>query len=127
MRRFTEKDAANEGRSYVHSDVFRDGVLEYDIGVLDKIQFDLALFFVNREARSVALGWIEGNEVEMQVSTRTRGLERRPTTKFLRKFEPTEDILYVPGSMFKEYADEASRLMNENLGLTYPYVRIFGH
>lgn len=60
--------------------------------LLDPIQVDIPLAFVNREARGVALPWIHSQRIEL------RFCQKRQHPVFARPFDPERDILYIGDS-----------------------------
>lgn len=79
-------------------------VLDFDMNVLDKTEVEVPLFFVNKEARTVALAWIQQHYIEMRSLVR-----EKPTTAFFRSFRYHEDALYVSRANFADFVNEAER------------------
>ena len=63
---------------------------EFRYDLLDDAEFEVPLFFVNREARSTALAWIREQGIEIHPC------EDRHYPVFVKAFDPTRDALYVP-------------------------------
>lgn len=58
--------------------------------LLDEIQFDVPLAFVNHEARHIALAWLHKQGIETRICKRTR------SPIFIRSFDSHRDALYIP-------------------------------
>lgn len=70
---------------------------EFCHSLLDDIQFEVLLFFVNREARGIALAW-----VHKQGLTICFHKNRQPLI-LVRPFDPIHDTLYVPLNKWDEF------------------------
>ena len=64
--------------------------IEFFHDLLDYVQFEVPLFFVNHEARGITLSWI--HEQGLKIHFR----EDRCSLIFERLFDPIHDTLYVP-------------------------------
>jgi hypothetical protein len=62
---------------------------EFHHELLDDVQLEVPLVFVNREARGIALPWLRGQGIEI------RPCEDRQYPIFVRPFDPVRDALYV--------------------------------
>lgn len=62
---------------------------EFRHDLLDDIQFEIPLVFVNREARGNALAWVREQGIEI------RPREDRQYPVFVRPFDPMRDALYI--------------------------------
>ncbi|KAI1204950.1 uncharacterized protein F4807DRAFT_445119 [Annulohypoxylon truncatum] len=94
-RRLTESDEGFDPSNDEHNLNF-----EFRYDLLDDIQFELPLAFVNREARNIALAW-----------AREQGFKMRPRKGgqyplFWRPFEPSRDVLFVPFDKWDEFRCE---------------------
>lgn len=98
VRSLPESDAKEMGIGYDGTHLLQ----EFDTDRLDKVETDVPLFFVNREARSVAISWIHQHRIEMRSFIR----DRKPILKFFRNFEGPEDALYVGSSRLDDLANE---------------------
>lgn len=58
--------------------------------LLDDVEVNVPLFFVNREARSIALAWCRSQRISMRFS----GNQHSPI--FARPFNSQQDVVYVP-------------------------------
>ncbi|GIJ91453.1 hypothetical protein Asppvi_010418 [Aspergillus pseudoviridinutans] len=68
--------------------------------LLDQVEVNVPLFFVNREARSIALAWCR----EQGISVRFSGNQQSPI--FARPFNSQHDVLYVPLEQWDEFLVE---------------------
>ncbi|RHZ43799.1 2EXR domain-containing protein [Aspergillus thermomutatus] len=57
--------------------------------LLDHVEVEVPLYFVNREARRIALAWCREQEISMRFSG-------NQSPVFARPFNPEHDVLYVP-------------------------------
>lgn len=62
---------------------------EFRHDLLDDVQFEVPLVFVNREARGIALAWVREQGIEI------RPREDRQYPAFVRPFDPMRDALYI--------------------------------
>ncbi|KAL9097658.1 MAG: hypothetical protein Q9163_006314 [Psora crenata] len=62
---------------------------EFRHDLLDKVQFEVPLVFVNREAHGIALAWVREQGIEI------RPRRDRQYPDFVRAFDPIRDALYV--------------------------------
>ena len=93
----------------------------WDYNSLQETYFNVPLFFVNYEARGVALDWLHKHGIE----TRTIiGVENRPRCVFLRSWNLERDAIYVPVKLWNEFLQEPVSRMNraENEGRTFTMV-----
>jgi hypothetical protein len=82
-------------------------ILEFRHDLLDQVQVEAPLVFVNREARGTALTWLREQGVEK------RFLEERQCHVFVRQFDPIRDTLYLTSNRANDFYSE-------------PYDRLFG-
>lgn len=68
---------------------------------LGSVTFELALAFVNREARGIALAWIQGRGVSFQPRPGSHAVCTRP-------FDPTFDALYLSPAHWDDFHAEAT-------------------
>lgn len=101
-RRLTEAD---EG--YSPEDDELNLKLEFFHSRLDHVQFEIPLFFVNREARGIALSWIEKQGLKIYFH---KGKE---TFYFTRPFNPEHDTLYIPFDRWEQFLDEPTNRLCE--------------
>ena len=73
---------------------------EFRYDLLDDAEFEVSLFFVNREARSIALAWLREQRIEI------RPCEDRHYPVFVKAFEPLRDALYVPLDKWDNFVSE---------------------
>ena len=73
---------------------------EFRHDLLDNIQFEIPLVFVNREARGIALAWVR----EQGIKIRPRENKQYPL--FLRSFDPIRDTLYVTLNKWDDFLIE---------------------
>lgn len=83
------------------SDESKELPLVFQHHLLDKIQIEIPLAFVNHEARNVALSWIYKQDIKVRFSNNTQPYI------LTREFDPLSDALYVP-------FDKISDFLNEN-------------
>ncbi|RHZ53849.1 hypothetical protein CDV55_100260 [Aspergillus turcosus] len=62
----------------------------FDPELLDHVEVNVPLFFVNREARAIALAWCHSQGISIRFS----GNQQSPI--FARPFNSEQDVLYVP-------------------------------
>ena len=62
---------------------------EFRYDLLDVVQFEVALFFVNREAHDIALAWMREHGIEI------RAREDRQSPVFVCPFNLIRDVLYI--------------------------------
>ncbi|KAJ8062850.1 hypothetical protein OCU04_008105 [Sclerotinia nivalis] len=108
-RIFTESDPGycdEVSENYSSEDLNRN--FEFRFNLLDKIQFQTPLMFVNHEARDIVLSW-----------ARTVGLEicgGTLTPRLALPFNPARDILYVPLEQWDEfYVEPYDRSFEEDM------------
>ncbi|KAI0880279.1 uncharacterized protein GGS22DRAFT_175631 [Annulohypoxylon maeteangense] len=94
-RHLTESDEGFDPSNDEHNLNF-----EFRYDLLDDVQFELPLAFVNREARDIALAW-----------AREQGFKARPRKDsqyplFQRPFDPSRDGLFVPYDKWDEFRCE---------------------
>lgn len=68
--------------------------------LLHHVQFEVPLFFVNREARGIAYSWIHEQGIKICFH------KGRQSLIFIRPFDPKHDTLYVPLNKWKEFLCE---------------------
>lgn len=73
---------------------------EFRHDLLDVVQFELPLFFVNREARNIALAWVREHGTEI------RALEGRQSLVFVCPFNPIRDVLYIALDKWDDFLRE---------------------
>jgi len=73
---------------------------EFRYDLLDDIQFEMPLVFVNREARGIALAWVREQGIEI------RPREDRQYTVFVRPFDPMRDALYITLDKWDDFLRE---------------------
>ncbi|KAI0837990.1 hypothetical protein F5Y06DRAFT_58743 [Hypoxylon sp. FL0890] len=96
-RRLTESD-----KGYLPDDDIDNMELRFRHDLLDNdAQFNVPIFYVNREARSIALAWVR--EQGIQIRSRADG-----QLHFVRPFDVQRDVLYVPDDRWKDFCEEAS-------------------
>ena len=71
---------------------------QWNYQLLDEPHLDIPLVFVNREARSIALDWIQKNDIKIRFQQSSRRLI------FTRSWAMFEDILYVPADQAHQFA-----------------------
>ena len=77
---------------------------EFRHDVLDAVQIEMPLFFVNHEARNIALTWIHKHNIEMRVYAHKEGQLQAPV--FVSPFDPIHDALYVSIDEWDEFLCE---------------------
>lgn len=73
---------------------------EFRHDLLDVVQFKVPLFFVNREARNIALAWVREHGIEI------RARENRQSPVFVCPFNPIRDVLYIALDKWDEFLRE---------------------
>jgi len=73
---------------------------EFRHDLLDVVQFEVPLFFVNREARNIALAWVREHGIEMSAR------EDRQSPVFVCPFNPIRDVLYIALDKWDEFLRE---------------------
>ena len=73
---------------------------EFRHDLLDDVQFEMPLVFVNREARSIALAWIREHGIDL------RPRKGRHYPVFVRRFDPARDTLYVALDRWDDFLRE---------------------
>ncbi|MCJ1387964.1 hypothetical protein MMC18_000807 [Xylographa bjoerkii] len=71
---------------------------------LDAVQVDISLFFVNREARHIALAWIHKHNIQIRIHALKYGQVQPPV--FVSPFDPIHDALYVAVDKWHEFLCE---------------------
>lgn len=82
------------------SDESKELPLVFQHHLLDNIQIEIPLVFVNHEARDVALSWIHKQDIKVRFSNNTQ-----PYT-LTREFDPMCDALYVPPDKIFDFLNE---------------------
>lgn len=83
-----------------------DLTLEFQHDRLDPVEFEVALAFVNHEARGIAIAWIRERGFAMQLRE-----DRDPVG--VRRFDPTIDALYVGINQWDDFHQDAYNRMAE--------------
>lgn len=84
--------------------------LEFRYELLDDIQVELPLVFVNREARGIALAWALHQGINMCFC------KDRQCHIFIRPFNPKLDALYIaPNRLYDFYAESSDRIFEPDL------------
>ena len=78
--------------------------IEFRHDLLDVVQVQIPLFFVNREARNVALAWIQKHDITIRAYAREYGQSKAPV--FVSRFDPTHDALFVAVDKWNEFLCE---------------------
>jgi hypothetical protein len=73
---------------------------------LDKLHFDIPIFFVNSEARDIATTWLREKGLEVKVYPGPVPGHQQPWCTFARTFRPHRDILYVPDGKSADFHSE---------------------
>ncbi|MCJ1436609.1 hypothetical protein MMC27_005989 [Xylographa pallens] len=73
---------------------------EFRLELLDVVQIKVPSFFVNREARKIALGWVRKHGIEI------RSHKDKTFPIFVSFFNPTRDVLYVALDRWDEFFRE---------------------
>lgn len=91
--------------------------MKYRHEFLDRVEVDIPLFFVNREARGIVRGWMSRKGIEMCFR------QGAAQSVFLRHFDPLRDALYVPVDKYDEFCNEPLlRAFEPDLeGITHSY------
>ncbi|OJJ35942.1 hypothetical protein ASPWEDRAFT_28536 [Aspergillus wentii DTO 134E9] len=74
---------------------------------LGDVEIEVPLFFVNREARGLALAWIQEQGLRMHLDKETQSI------RFWRQFDPRQDTLYVPRDKYIPFLIEPIDRMEE--------------
>lgn len=104
-------------------EAYRTIDLEFDHTRLPQAHFSVPMFFVNSEARSVALGWMKQHNIQIRYYPEAEAL------LLVRAFDIYYDTLFVPVGQFNEFICEPSDrqfqpdLIYRNLGCPEPEVR----
>ncbi|KAI4153186.1 MAG: hypothetical protein LQ340_002472 [Diploschistes diacapsis] len=78
----------------------------------------MPLFFVNREARKIALAWIRANGIKMRAGT-----ERQPLV-FAHPFSPVRDVLFIAAENRDEFLSEPdNRMFEGDLLAKFTYIQ----
>jgi hypothetical protein len=77
---------------------------KYRHEVLDPVEIELPIFFVNREAREIALAWIHTHNIKIRVY-RKDGQLQAPV--FVSNFDPAHDAMYVSLEKWMEFLCES--------------------
>jgi hypothetical protein len=70
---------------------------------LDKLHFDIPMFFANSEARNIATTWLREQSLKFKVHSGPVSGHRQPSCTFARTFRPDRDILYVPDDKWADF------------------------
>lgn len=93
--------------------------MEFRHDLLDNIQVELPLVFVNHEARSITLAWARQQNINI------RFCESRQYHIFTRPFNPNRDALYImPERLYDFYMETYDRMDQPDLFdhfVTFPY------
>ncbi|KAE8307037.1 hypothetical protein BDV41DRAFT_71960 [Aspergillus transmontanensis] len=81
--------------------------------LLDPIQLEVPLLFVNSEARGIALAWIQ--EQGLKMSFYEDG--QAPTA--IRPFDPEHDTLYISLDTWRDFSNEPCELLDPRYGSTH--------
>ena len=73
---------------------------EFRHDLLNVVQFEVPLYFVNREARKIALAWVRTHGIEI------RARKKRESPIFVCPFNPIRDVLYIPPNKWDEFLCE---------------------
>ena len=73
---------------------------EFRHDLLDDVQFEVPLVFVDREARGIALAWVREQGIEI------RPCEDRQYPVFVRPFDPMRDALYIAFNKWDDFLCE---------------------
>ncbi|BCR87254.1 2EXR domain-containing protein [Aspergillus chevalieri] len=73
---------------------------EFRHELLDDVEFEVPLFYVNREARGFALAWVREQGLKIQFQN------DKGCLVFIRAFDPKHDTLYVPLNKWDEFCRE---------------------
>ncbi|BAE62244.1 unnamed protein product [Aspergillus oryzae RIB40] len=74
--------------------------LEFRHSLLGPVQFDIPLFFVNRESRAFALAWVREMGIEMRFH------RDKQSFVFMRQLDLVRDVLYIPFDKVDEFIQE---------------------
>ena len=86
--------------------------------LLDIVQLEMPLFFVNREARKIALAWIRANNIKMRAGTK-----RQPLV-FVHAFSPMRDVLYITPDTRDEFlSNPDNRMFEGDLLAKFTYIQ----
>ena len=79
-----------------------DGNLYFEFrhDLLDALQLEIPLYFVNHDARSIALGWICKHNVDI------RKFQDTPAPVFTCPFKPIRDVLYAAPDTWDDFTRE---------------------
>jgi hypothetical protein len=77
---------------------------EFRHDLLDAVQLEIPLFFVNREARNIALAWIREHNIDIRVYAYKYG--QLPSPVFVSPFDPIYDALYIALDKWDEFLCE---------------------
>lgn len=82
--------------------VMEEDTIDYDFRheMLDPVQVELPMAFVNREARSVALSWMRKRGVEMRFD------KGRNCHVFEERFDPRRDALFITQNQWDDFCLE---------------------
>ena len=82
---------------------------EFRHNLLDAVQYELPLFFVNYEARRIALAWVGEHDIEIrtrELSIELHACNDRRSSIFVRHFNPLHDVLYIALDQWDEFFRE---------------------
>jgi len=74
----------------------------FDLDLLEDVQFRLPQLFVNHEARSIALSWIQKHDIRF----RTLKNDGAVNPVFVRLFNAARDALYVPSERYHDFQND---------------------
>ena len=86
---------------------------KYGLGLLDIFQFEMPVFFVNREARDVVWAWIRKHGIKTRAHEDRRSILVCPPSPifvyppppiFVCPFDPIRDVLYVALDKWDEFS-----------------------
>lgn len=90
--------ASDEGYDHDNEDLNLNFVFRHDL--LYNAQYEVPLFFVNREARGIALAWVYQQGIELRPD------QDRQHPGFVRPFDPEIDVLYVAHESWDDFLTE---------------------
>lgn len=98
-------------------------ILEFKHALIDPVQYQVSLFFVNREAHAVALAWIRNGGLGV------RTLNEQYPPLCIRSFNPENDILYITAEKWNSFLGEADQRLLEinNQNLQFQIVESIRH
>ena len=93
---------SDERSNFENDEPYVDFEFRHDL--LDAVQVEIPLFFVNREARHIALAWIHKHNIKMRAYARECGQLQAPV--FVSRFDPIYDTLYIAVDKWDEFLCE---------------------